>query len=137
MTWSREIERQVAARAGGRCEYCQMLQSLQGATFHVEHTVPRSRGGPSTLENLAWACPRCNLQKANRAEVQDPATDDQVRLFHPRTDAWDEHFRWDGYELRGRSKIGLATVAALDLNHPRRVRVRQVEELLGFFPPDR
>ena len=27
----------VRARAGDRCEYCRMHQSLQGATFHVEH----------------------------------------------------------------------------------------------------
>jgi hypothetical protein len=41
------LEVQVELRAGGRCEYCQMYQSLQGATFHVEHIVPRCRGGSS------------------------------------------------------------------------------------------
>ena len=35
MTTRREIERRVAMRAVGRCEYCRMHQSLQGATFHV------------------------------------------------------------------------------------------------------
>ena len=47
-----------------------MHQSLQGATFHVEHIVPRCLGGLSKLENLAWACPSCNLHKSNRVEVQ-------------------------------------------------------------------
>lgn len=136
MTSSRGIERQVAERAGGRCEYCQMHQSLQGATFHVEHVVPRSRGGETNLENLAWACPRCNLQKADRVEVPDPATGDLTRLYHPRVDDWDEHFSWDGFDLLGLTEIGRATVAALDLNHPRRVRIRQVEDLLGLFRPD-
>lgn len=136
MTTSREIERVVAARAAGRCEYCRMHQSLQGATFHVEHVIPRSRGGPSTLNNLAWACPRCNLQKTNRVEVPDPATGRQTRLFNPRTDVWQEHFRWDGFQLSGLSEVGRATIAVLDLNHSRRIRIRQVEELLGFFPPD-
>ncbi len=136
MTTSREIERVVAARAVGRCEYCRMDQSLQGATFHVEHVIPRSRGGSSTLDNLAWACPRCNLQKTNRVEVVDPATGRQTRLFNPRTDVWQEHFRWDNFQLLGLSEIGRATIAALDLNHPRRIRIRQVEELLGFFQPE-
>lgn len=57
MTLSYEIECKVDQRAAGRCEYCQLHQSLQGATFHVEHIIPRSRGGTSQLDNLAWACP--------------------------------------------------------------------------------
>ena len=43
MTSARETARQVAERANGRCEYCQMHQSLQGATFHGEHVIPHSR----------------------------------------------------------------------------------------------
>ena len=135
MTSSREIERQVAERAGGRCEYCQMHQSLQGATFHVEHVTPRSRGGATQFENLAWACPRCNLQKSDRVEAPEPSTGNPTRLFHPRLDDWDEHFCWDGFELLGLTEIGRATIAALDLNHPRRIRIRHVEGLLGLFPP--
>jgi 5-methylcytosine-specific restriction endonuclease McrA len=65
-----------------------MAQSLQGATFHIEHIVPASRGGSDDLHNLAWACPGCNLRKANRIEAVDSVTGDLVRLFHPRTDAW-------------------------------------------------
>jgi hypothetical protein len=58
-SWS-DTEREVAATAGERCEYCRMHQALQGATFHIEHFVPRSRGSPSSLDNLAWACPSCD-----------------------------------------------------------------------------
>ena len=53
-SWS-EITHQVKERAGDRCEYCRMHQALQGGTFHVEHIIPSARGGPSTLENLAWS----------------------------------------------------------------------------------
>ena len=35
----------VEARAGGACEYCRLLQAATGVTFHVEHLLPRSRGG--------------------------------------------------------------------------------------------
>jgi hypothetical protein len=45
------------------------------------------------------------------------------------------HFRWDGYYLVGQTSVGRATVAALHLNHPRRIQIRQVEELFALFPP--
>jgi hypothetical protein len=130
----RDIARHVEARAGGRCEYCRMHQSLQGATFHVEHIIPQSRGGPTQLDNLAWACPSCNLRKANRIASVDPETSNRIPLFHPRVDSWPTHFRWEGYRLVGQTPTGRATLAALDLNHPRRLQIRQVEASFGLFP---
>lgn len=135
MTSRRDIARQVEVRAEGRCEYCRMHQSLQGATFHVEHIIPQSHGGPTQLENLAWACPSCNLRKASHLASIDPETHTLVALFHPRIHHWPTHFRWDGYRLVGQTPIGRATVAALDLNHSRRIQIRQVEESFGLFPP--
>jgi hypothetical protein len=32
--------------------------------------------------------------------------------------------------------IGRATAAALDFNHPRRIRIRQAEETFDLFPPN-
>ena len=72
-SWAETI-RQVIARARGRCEYCRMHQSLQGATFHIEHVSPQSAGGADTPDNLALACPGCNLAKSNRMSVADPDT---------------------------------------------------------------
>ncbi|MFH1924635.1 MAG: HNH endonuclease signature motif containing protein [Planctomycetota bacterium] len=135
MTSWDEIRRQVRQRAAGRCEYCRMHQALQGATFHVEHVVPRSQGGASNLENLAWACPGCNLCKSNRVEVPDPETGQLVPLFNPRRDRWRDHFQWKDYRLVPRSPIGRATTVALDLNHPRRIRIRQAEARFDLFPP--
>src|SRR5436309_14458070 len=91
------LVRQVEVRAGRRCEYCRMHQSLQGATFHVEHVTPRSQGGTSALENFALACPACNLQKADRIEVLDRVGGSKVRLFDPRKDRWSDHFKFRGY----------------------------------------
>jgi hypothetical protein len=113
-----------------------MHQSLQGATFHVEHVIPRSRGGHSQLGNLAWAWPSCNLHKANRIDVIDPDTSNQVPQLNPRSDAWHEHFRWDDYRIIGQTPIGRATVAALELNHPRRIQIRHAEKLFDLSPPD-
>lgn len=112
-----------------------MHQSLQGASFHVEHVVPRSRAGSPALDNLAWACPGCNLGKSDRLEAPDPETRRTVPLFNPRTTSWNDHFRWEGHEIIGLTPTGRATVAALDLNRPRRVLIRQSEELFGLFPP--
>lgn len=134
MTSRRNIERHVEARTVGRCEYCRMHQVLQGTTFHVEHVIPLFRGGHSQLGNLALACPSCNVHKSNRIDVIDPDTRDRVPLFHLRSDAWDEQFRWDGYRLIGQSPIGRATGVALELNHPRHIQIRQAEELFHLFP---
>jgi hypothetical protein len=35
-----------------------------------------------------------------------------------------------------RRATGRATIAALDLNHERRIRIRQAEQMFGLFPPD-
>ncbi len=113
-----------------------MHQALQGATFHVEHVVPRSRGGESNSENLAWACPGCNLHKAGRIEAPDPFTGEAVRLFSPRTDQWADHFRWNNYDVLALTAIGRATATLLDFNHSRRIQIRRAEELFKLFPPD-
>jgi len=130
-----ELVRLVEGRAEGRCEYCRMHQSLQGATFHVEHILPRSRGGPTESSNLAWACPTCNLRKSDRTHAADPETMQQASLFQPRQDVWKDHFAWNGYRVIGLTPTGRATVDALDLNAPRRLLIRQAEELFALFPP--
>jgi hypothetical protein len=135
MTLAAEVGRRLEARAGGRCEYCRMHQALQGATFHLEHIVPRSRGGSSEPANLAWSCPGCNLRKSDRTAAVDPQTGGEVTFFNPRVDAWSDHFRFDGYVIVGQTSIGRATVLALDLNHGRRITIRQAEELFGLFLP--
>jgi hypothetical protein len=133
-TWA-AVVRLVEARAAQRCEYCRMHQSLQGATFHVKHIIPTSGGGSDNPDNLAWACPGCNLKKSNRWTIPDPDTGQIVPVFNPRKDVWAEHFSWNGYALVGRTPVGRALIEAFDLNHPRRMRIRQAEEFFGLFPP--
>lgn len=132
----RELRDKVESRARGRCEFCRMHQSLQGASFHVEHIVPSSRGGSSTLSNLAWACPGCNLHKSDRVEAVDPDSGASVPIYHPRRHVWSDHFEWDDYSMVGRTPVGQATIVVLDLNHPRRIQIRKAEQLFGLFPPE-
>lgn len=112
-----------------------MSQSLQGASFHLEHIRPVAKAGATTLENMALACPSCNLHKSNRLTAQDPESQLTVPLYHPRTHSWSEHFAWRATTVLGLTPIGRATIAALDLNHTRRLRVRDAEAKFGMFPP--
>ena len=46
------------------CQYCGNRFATEELTF--DHTVPRSRGGRTTWQNVVTACTRCNLAKGNR-----------------------------------------------------------------------
>ena len=73
----------VEARAGGACEYCRLLHAATGITFHIEHVVPRSRGGQTVMSNLGLSCPGCNLAKAEKTTGEDQ--NDRTRpFFNPR-----------------------------------------------------
>lgn len=54
----------VFVRDGFRCRYCGISVD-EGAILHVDHVVPQSRGGDTTLENLVTACIDCNLGKSD------------------------------------------------------------------------
>lgn len=136
MTSRADLERLVERRAAYRCEYCRMHQSLQGATFYLEHIIPISRGGRTELANLAWASPSCNLRKADRVEATEPETGLPVSLFHPRLHNWHEHFQWYDHRDAGLTAIGRATVAALGFNDERRILIRQAEQMFRLYPPE-
>jgi hypothetical protein len=112
-----------------------MHMSLQGATFHIEHIIPICKGGHTDLENLVLACPGCNLHKVGKTTAIDPASGRSVRLFHPLLQPWSEHFRFNGYQIEGLTEVGRATMELLNLNHHRRLRIREAEEVFGLFPP--
>ena len=133
---SPHIARTVAERARFRCEYCHTPQMITGQTFHVEHILPRSQGGQSGFNNLCFACPRCNLHKQDFTAAVDPRTNYQVRLFDPRNDDWEKHFRWSPSLTRiiGRTSIGRATVVQLSFNSPAMISARQMWVLLRLLP---
>lgn len=56
-------------------------------------------------------------------------------LFHPRRMRWEDHFKWEGFRLVALTPIGRATAAALNLNHPRRLEIREAEAIFDLFPP--
>ncbi len=58
-----EIRVHVAERASFRCEYCLLPDFAGSFPFEVDHVIAIKHGGKSILENLAYACPRCNRNK--------------------------------------------------------------------------
>ena len=132
----RGLSELVVRRAGNRCEYCGLSQLGQEATFHIDHVVPRAAGGPTSEDNLALACVSCSLRKWAKRTVADPETDAEVTLFNPRTDRWADHFRWDDERVVGITPTGRTTVAALAMNRPVILAIRQEETLRGRHAPD-
>lgn len=130
----KDLERLVWRRAGDACEYCRLPQSHSLESFHVEHIVARQHRGPTTDENLALACPRCNFAKGPNLAGVDPQTGRRAWLFHPRRDRWTQHFRWNGPILVGLTAVGRATIELLQVNRSAAVAKRrqiQSEQIEG------
>lgn len=70
----RDLRAAVFVRDQGRCQYCRLAQFGHGSMFHIDHIIPRSKGGATELENLALQCPGCSLHKATRTAVVDPVS---------------------------------------------------------------
>jgi hypothetical protein len=85
----------VAERAAHRCEYCHAPEAIFNFPFEVEHIIPPLHGGDDDETKWALACCACDLFKSNFLDGIDPETQTVVRLFHPRQDRWEEHFRVD------------------------------------------
>lgn len=127
----------IAQRASGRCEYCQTPFDFSPESFQVEHVMPLAKGGTNELENLAFSCGGCNGRKRSKTHGTDPFDHTQVSLFHPRLDSWQEHFEWQdgGIIIAGKTAVGRATIAVLDLNRSGLVNLRKALSLFGVHPP--
>ena len=115
----------VRSRAGLRCEYCQLSEANSPvARLQMEHVRPKKHGGSDDTGNLALACIDCNLRKGANLSGIDPVSQSVVELFNPRTQAWADHFAWDGIRIRGLTATGRTTAGVLDLNSEDRLQVR-------------
>jgi hypothetical protein len=134
---SKRLRAQVRTRAGHRCEYCLLAESLHPGRFTVEHIIADKHGGPTELPNLAWACLHCNLHKGTDLVGRDGTgrRAKLVPLFNPRRHKWSRHFRFQGPYVVGRTAIGRVTVSVLAMNERGRVQLRQNLIAEGRFPP--
>jgi hypothetical protein len=127
---------EVALRAGHRCEYFHAPEVVFNLPLEVEHIIPVSRGGIDAEANWALACRSCNLHKASHLRGIDPESHAETRLFSPRDDRWDDHFRVDieSGKIEGRTPIGRAAAARLEMNNEAQVAARREWMRLGLFP---
>jgi hypothetical protein len=137
MTVPEPLRQAVIRRADNRCEYCLLSQLAQEATFHIDHVVPQSAGGPTTLENLALARVTCSLRKSARQTIVDVDIGTEVLIFNPRREAWDTHFRWAAAHVVGLTATGRAAIEALQMNRPHVLAIREEERQRGRHPPPR
>lgn len=133
---SARTRRFVAERADLSCEYCLTPAGLTPSPYCVEHIQPRSKGGDNVHENLAFSCQGCNGHKGNRTTALDPATRQNVSLFNPRREKWEEHFGWafDATKIQGRTPTGRATVITMNLNRPGLQNLRRLMVLADLHP---
>lgn len=119
------LRKLVRERAGHRCEYCRMRQAWEPyQSYHVEHVIAQQHRGQDVLDNLAYACQHCNWIKGPNLTSIDPDGHKVVRLFDPRRQKWEEHFRMEDSRILGLTQVGRTTVFLLEMNAPHRVELR-------------
>lgn len=62
---SDSVRYDVFMRDGNKCCICGRKQS-DGVILEVDHIIPDSKGGKSTIDNLQTLCDRCNGGKSNK-----------------------------------------------------------------------
>ena len=127
-----ELAEFVSRRARRLCEYCRMPKSVLELPFHVDHIIAVQHRGRAIPENLAFACGRCNRFKGPNLSGIDPETNQIVRLFDPRGQRWNEHFKFAGAVIVGQSPTGRATVETLQMNHLHFLTLREEILLSGL-----
>lgn len=111
-----------------------MPQTFYRVPFQIDHIIAKQHGGETVIENLALSCFHCNTCKGPNIGGIDPESGKLIRLYHPRRDLWEQHFRWVGPTLIGLSAIGRTKIGVLAINDPDYVAVRQALLTEGVFP---
>src|SRR5207247_9407199 len=88
------LRARVHAADRGRCAYCRTSEANSGIPLTIDHIQPHAQAGSTVFENLCLACRTCNEFKADTTQAPDPLSGERTPLFHPRRQAWTEHFAW-------------------------------------------
>ncbi len=90
--------RNLFARDGNRCQYCDHVFPLSQLSF--DHVIPRSRGGATTWENVVCCCLKCNTRKGDRTPeragmklIRKPVRPQQnplldIKMDNPKYESW-------------------------------------------------
>src|SRR5262249_35776027 len=119
------LRRLVRERAGGRCEYCLIHEEDTLLPHEPDHIIAVKHHGETEEGNLAWTCFVCNRYKGSDLASLDVETGRLVRLFHPRRDRWNRHFRLEGGFIVPRTAVGRVTEDLLQFNRPELIEQRE------------
>lgn len=128
------LRRQIVENAHECCEYCRVHQRDLVYTFEVDHIIPEKHRGETDADNLCLSCLNCNRYKGSDFASFDPRTGEIERLYNPRRDHWDKHFRLNGAVIEALSSIGRVTEFVLRLNEITRLQHRMGLLEIGHYP---
>lgn len=133
----KNLRRQVRKRFNNICAYCQTAELLSASIFEIDHIIPITADGPTSLDNLCLACSTCNRCKGVHQQAIDPQTNQVVPLFHPITQRWSEHFSWSESKTNivGRTPTGRATIELLKMNRPQLIFLQEIWLSVDKHPP--
>jgi hypothetical protein len=124
----------VRTRAGRKCEYCLLHEEDSLFPHEPDHIIASKHGGLTQQSNIAWTCFTCNRAKGSDIASIDSLTGKVVRLFHPRKDKWQRHFRLAGSIILPHTAVGRATEFLLQLNRPELIQLRSLLIAKGLYP---
>lgn len=64
-----ELKEQILKRDGYKCVICGR-SAMEGYELHVDHILPKDKGGKGTLENGQTLCSICNFRKKNYNQTE-------------------------------------------------------------------
>ncbi len=130
---SAALRRLVRTRAQDCCEYCLIPEMASFATHEIDHGIAEKHGGATVEENLALSCKPCNKHKGSDLSSIDPETGEIVRLYQPRRDVWERHFRLEDGVIVPTTDVGRVTVRLLQMNRAARVQERVLAQQAGVL----
>lgn len=129
-----EVRTRVSERAATICEYCLIHEDDTFYGCQVDHIISLKHGGPTDLDNLAYACAYCNRQKGSDLGSILWETGELVRFFNPRRDSWPQHFKMDDAMIHPLTPVASVTVSILRINHVDRIIERRTLIAEGRYP---
>jgi hypothetical protein len=120
----------IRQRYAYACGYCDVTEISAGGVLTIDHYHPLSADGDDNLDNLVYACVRCNQYK----HTYWPTSEERARGFrilHPLHDIRAAHYQLDNKtgQLEPLTETGRFHIALLRLNRPQLVQHRLIEQL--------
>lgn len=120
----------IRQRYAFACGYCDVSEISAGGLLTVDHFCPLAAGGDDSLDNLVYACIRCNQHKYTYWPTEEEIKLG-LRVLHPLRDVLAYHYRLNPQTgwLEPLTVAGRFHITLLHLNRPQLVRHRLAQQL--------